>query len=155
MKTCETCGNAMLRRPREAHWQFDKRRFCSKRCTGLALNPRKGAEDFKPRYRQVKTPDGRHLLEHRWVMEQHIGRPLRRTEHVHHINRDRLDNRIENLELVSPSEHGDRHTTLPKAKKCTVCGATFTPHKTKRRRAMTCSPECRGIQISRTLRGMQ
>lgn len=39
------------------------------------------------------------IREHVHVMSQHLGRPLRKGECVHHINGDRLDNRIENLEL--------------------------------------------------------
>ena len=53
--------------------------------------------------------NGRCVKQHRWKMEQKLGRKLRPDEVVHHRNGDRADNRLRNLQLMTDSEHKSHH----------------------------------------------
>jgi hypothetical protein len=50
-------------------------------------------------YREFRHGELRGVRVHRYVYEQHYGIKLTPNQNIHHINGDRLDNRIENLEL--------------------------------------------------------
>lgn len=55
-----------------------------------------------------RTADG-YVMKHILVMEREIGRHLLPGEVVHHKNKIRDDNRIENLQLMTASEHMSMH----------------------------------------------
>jgi hypothetical protein len=71
-------------------------------------------------YKWVMTPDGREVMEHRHLMEKHLGRKLHTDETVHHINGIKTDNSLDNLEVVDRAEHTSRHRVHNPP--CRICG---------------------------------
>lgn len=85
-----------------------KSKYCSRSC--LAKHLIAGKHGFvainkpKHRYKTIRV-NGKQQRLHRYIMEQHLGRKLESWEHVHHLNDNSLDNRIENLQVLSNAEH--------------------------------------------------
>lgn len=62
--------------------------------------------------------DGKgYVHEHTLVMEKHIERYLEDNEVVHHINEQKNDNRIENLQLMTDWDHRHHHSSRPRKNK--------------------------------------
>lgn len=96
---------------------------------------------------------GRYVYEHRFLMEKKLGRLLISGEVVHHIDGDRLNNDLENLELHTRSEHTALHNG-PAEKLdliCPTCGKAFTRFlsdirfwRRRGRQRFFCSKRCSG-----------
>lgn len=71
---------------------------------------------------------GKQRLEHRVIMERHLGRPLTQTEVVHHRDGDKANNNLSNLELLSSqADHVSVHRLSFRSAthmECTVCHET-------------------------------
>jgi hypothetical protein len=121
MKECKQCG--MMFKPKRR-----EQLFCSRNCASVEKG-RMSSSWMKGRtnkYKAAKQIDkdgyikicgtghpyreNRLMIsEHVAIMETYIGRRLAVNEVVHHINGNRQDNRIENLEIMSTSEHCRLH----------------------------------------------
>ncbi len=131
---CLVCESPFI--PRAAQLLAGGGKYCSRACTGQsqvgskrtpeqrrniseslmghpglvgAASPQyKGRWTDKSGYVWLNLGSGK-ILEHRQVMSLHLGRKLSRTEIVHHKNRNKQDNRIANLDLLTIAEHAKEH----------------------------------------------
>lgn len=116
---CIQCGNPFTDVRKPSGYLRRHNGLCSTACRSAyrRLSYQSKATDLEPRRRKYKNGywriyipgrDGeppRELFEHRYVMEQHLGRVLLPGETIHHIDGDRGNNALSNLELFK-SRHG-------------------------------------------------
>lgn len=63
---------------------------------------------------RIKEDDGKYHTHSyaRYLMEKHIGRKLNHNEEVHHIDEDKTNDVIENLEIIDATNHRRYHNPL-------------------------------------------
>lgn len=84
-------------------------------------------------YKKIKV-NGSHVHEHRHVVEKALGVKLGPNDVVHHVNGNKLDNRIENLQVLSRAEHSKHHGISSGYHdlltfKCSICSKAFQRKK--------------------------
>jgi len=117
---CPHCGIHYGKREGQSPSHHKRQKYCSTSCSTKSDvgNPLKSGKNHwnwkggvyitKSGYKKILI-EGKYRLEHIVIMEKSIGRSLAKHECVHHINENRSDNRIENLELMTRSAHGRLH----------------------------------------------
>jgi len=117
---CESCKTKVEKIRRDGL----SAKFCSHKCYAEKREKR-GAYKRKiiiSKYYYIYSPEHPnaigtkklYIAEHRLVMENHIGRFLTKNEVVHHKDENTLNNSIENLQIMTPSEHVKLHKTNSK-----------------------------------------
>lgn len=153
---CKTCNKSF-----SGKLEYHIYKFCSHKCYSMSLKNRSTKRFDKIDrcgYYAIHTPGhprgGKqgYVFEHILIMEKHIGRYLTKEECVHHINHDRKDNRIENLQLFAshgehtkyghPEIHEKQKGVTIRSRECAICNTYFNyTHKNSGKK--TCSNECR------------
>lgn len=141
---CLTCGKMFWAWP--SRLDIGKGKFCSTSCGKTGTNNHRWVDGTNHKQGYILKYMPMHpaavkgyVLEHRLIMERHLGRRLTKVEVVHHKNFIRSDNRIGNLQLMeNQAEHRRLHALGNKI----WLGKKHTPEtKQKMKEAWAKNPE--------------
>jgi predicted RNA-binding Zn-ribbon protein involved in translation (DUF1610 family) len=110
---------------------------------------KKGDYDYAIVRNHPKASDRGYVLYHRIIMENHINRLLLDNEIVHHIDENKHNNDIDNLELMDRAEHTRHHFKTGRTFikfTCPNCGIVFDKEirQIKKNTIPKCSRKCNG-----------
>lgn len=107
-------------------------------------------------YKRIKR-DGKQKYEHRIVMEKFLGRLLTFNEIVHHLDGNKRNNELKNLELIGRGVHAGNHTRERAKYVEIICAECWKKFKMRekwyefrrlRQKNFYCSHLCRGLGVS-------
>ena len=122
-KYCLNCNKELLlKRYENCNGKYNEK-FCSRKCLSQfwrgenhpAFKGGRFIDNFGYVHILVEGA-GKYILEHRFLMENKIGRRLTNQEHVHHIDGDKSNNSLNNLMLLTINEHARIHGDERKGK---------------------------------------
>lgn len=110
--TCKNCGK---------EFETTRATFCSAKCSSefrkKSGTMKKNGFWYENGYKVLYLDGDKSIKEHIKVIQDFIGRKLKKSEVVHHINEDKLDNRIDNLQLMTRGEHSKLHRAKEREKR--------------------------------------
>lgn len=113
---CPICKIEVIRKRKDGLRQ----QVCSHNCYATTRKPRGAYKDYVVINGYIYVYNPIHpkatklgyIAEHRLIGEKIVGRYLFDDEVVHHINLDKTDNREENLQVMTFSEHSHLHQSI-------------------------------------------